>query len=76
MLKKKYQLNLKGYRCPNFLLTLRKKTRFVSSGQKIIILTNDISNQRDIITFCHFMNYTLLSYKIIKLSFQYILKKK
>ncbi|WP_343126450.1 sulfurtransferase TusA family protein [Buchnera aphidicola] len=75
MFQKKNILNLQGYRCPEFLLNLRKKLHFSFSTQKIVILTDDISNQRDIITFCYFMKYKIITYKNTKTPYQYVIQK-
>ncbi|WP_232036850.1 sulfurtransferase TusA family protein [Buchnera aphidicola] len=71
-----YILNLSGLRCPDVVLTLRKKIRKTKKRGKILIITNDKFSNKDIIFFCRFMKHKLLSSSLKYIPYQHLIKIK
>ncbi|VFP85037.1 Sulfur carrier protein TusA [Buchnera aphidicola (Cinara splendens)] len=67
-------VNLLKLRCPDLIMMLRKKTRTLEKGQKILVLTDDKFSNTDIILFCRFMKHTLLSSSLNKIPYTYLIK--
>ncbi|NIH16535.1 MAG: sulfurtransferase TusA [Buchnera aphidicola (Periphyllus lyropictus)] len=73
---KKKIINLKGLRCPDTMLFLRKKLRSTKIGELILIISDDITLKREIIFLCNFSNYILIKKNISKMPYSYLIKKK
>lgn len=74
-MKKKIKLNLIGLRCPEPIMIIRKTLRTININDNILIISDDPTTKRDIPHFCHFMEHTLLKYKIKNKLYIYLLKK-
>lgn len=68
-------LDLRGLRCPDSIIFLRKKIRTLKTDKIILIISDDISTQRDFPIFCRFMGHNLIEYFTQYLPYKYLLKK-
>jgi len=68
-------LDLRGIRCPDSILFLRKKIRTINKNEIILIISDDISTQRDFPIFCNFMGHHLIETSIQYLPYRYLLEK-
>ncbi|MCW5197157.1 sulfurtransferase TusA [Buchnera aphidicola] len=68
-------LNLTHLRCPDTIIVIRKNIRNIQYGEKILILSNDISTTWDIPLLCNCMNYTLLKKNTHQKPYQFLIKK-
>ncbi|CAL4322963.1 sulfurtransferase TusA family protein [Buchnera aphidicola] len=68
-------INLKGLRCPDTMLFLRKKLRSIKIGELILIISDDITMKREIHLLCNFSNYILINSNTMKIPYLYYLKK-
>lgn len=69
------KLNLIGIRCPETIMIVRKTMRSIKCGESILIISDDLISQRDIILFCKFMNHKIIDKKIKNNQFEFLLKK-
>jgi len=58
---KKNFLDLRGFICPDSIMMLRKNIRLFNPGDRILILSDDISFSKDLQFFCNFMGHKLIS---------------
>lgn len=70
-----HQLNAIGLRCPEPVMMVRQKIRQITTGETLLISSDDPSTARDIPSFCRFMEHQLICQQIEKLPFQYVIKK-
>lgn len=75
MKKYNYSINLIGLRCPEPLIKIRTKIRYMKSGEKLLIISDDQTVEFDIINFCCFMKYDIIYKKKKKYYQSYIIKK-
>ncbi|AFP84844.1 sulfurtransferase TusA [secondary endosymbiont of Ctenarytaina eucalypti] len=69
-------LDVRGLRCPEPLMMLRKAVRHMENGRTLLIIVDDPATSRDIPSFCRFMKHVLLGQTIDKLPHLYLLRKK
>ncbi|MCY9872344.1 sulfurtransferase TusA [Vibrio barjaei] len=53
-------LDLKGLKCPEPVMMVRKHFRKMNNGDRVKILATDPSTQRDLPSFCRHMDHTLV----------------
>lgn len=70
-----YQLDALGLRCPEPVMMVRLKIRQMQNGETLAISADDHSTTRDIPSFCHFMQHTLLASSIAQSPYQYVICK-
>ncbi|WP_457913430.1 sulfurtransferase TusA [Candidatus Gillettellia adelgis] len=68
-------LNILGLRCPEPVMMVRKVIRQMGNGETLLIISDDLTTIRDIIDFCRFMDHTLVTQKIDKIPYYYLLRK-
>ncbi|MBX4180771.1 sulfurtransferase TusA [Sodalis sp. CWE] len=67
-------LDVRGLRCPEPIMLIRKTTRNMFQGGTLLIISDDPATVRDIPLFCRFMEHTLLAKITNKLPYQYFLR--
>lgn len=70
-----YFMNLIGLRCPEPLMKIRKKIKYMKKGEKLLIISDDKTIKFDIINFCCFMKYNVIYKKKNESCHSYIIKK-
>ena len=70
-----HQLNALGLRCPEPVMMVRKAIRNMSLGETLLVEADDPSTTRDMVSFCEFMDHTLVAKKTDQSPFQYLIKK-
>lgn len=70
-----HQLDLRGLRCPEPVMMVRKTVRQMSEGETLLVFADDPATTRDIPGFCCFMEHTLLAAETERLPYCYLLKK-
>ncbi|MFB6421712.1 MAG: sulfurtransferase TusA [Candidatus Malihini olakiniferum] len=69
-------IDLKGLRCPEPVMMVRKTVRQMKVGQTLLILADDPTTTRDIPGFCVYMEHTILAQEITSPPYRYLLRKK
>lgn len=67
-------INLIGSRCPDTIMKIRKKFRKFKKGEKINIITDDLSSKREIQLFCIFMGHQLIYHECNKIPYYFSIK--
>lgn len=67
-------INLLGLRCTDLIIKLRKKTKNLKKGKKILILTDDEFSKNNIILFCRFMKHKLLRMSLCQEPYKYMVQ--
>ncbi|WP_432455241.1 MULTISPECIES: sulfurtransferase TusA [unclassified Agarivorans] len=70
-----HQLDALGLRCPEPVMMVRKAIRNIALGETLLIQADDPSTTRDMVSFCEFMDHTLIAKKVDQMPFQYLIKK-
>ncbi len=70
-----HQLDALGLRCPEPVMMVRKKVRYMAEGETLLIIADDPATTRDIPSFCQFMDHTLVASQTDNLPYQYLFKK-
>ncbi|MGX2962158.1 sulfurtransferase TusA [Shewanella sp. FeAMO] len=70
-----HQLDALGLRCPEPVMMVRKKVRYMAEGETLLIIADDPATTRDIPSFCQFMDHTLVASQTDSLPYQYLIKK-
>jgi tRNA 2-thiouridine synthesizing protein A len=70
-----HQLNALGLRCPEPVMMVRKAIRNMSLGETLLVEADDPSTTRDMVSFCEFMDHTLVAKKTDQTPFRYLIKK-
>ena len=68
-------LDTSGLRCPEPVMLVRKVIRSLKEGEVLLILSDDPATTRDIPSFCHFMEHTLLSQETSNTPYRYMIRK-
>ena len=68
-------LDTVGLRCPEPVMLVRKNIRHMNEGEVLLILADDPATTRDILSFCQFMQHTLLARDPKDTPFKYWVKK-
>ncbi|UVK76669.1 MAG: sulfur transfer protein TusA [Sodalis sp. Fse] len=68
-------LDVRGLRCPEPVMMIRKTIRLMTKGQILLIIADDPTTIRDIPDFCRFMEHTLLAQTTKYLPYRYLLRK-
>jgi tRNA 2-thiouridine synthesizing protein A len=70
-----HQLDAMGLRCPEPVMMVRKAIRNIDIGETLLVQADDPSTTRDMVSFCEFMDHTLVAKKTDQTPFQYLIKK-
>ncbi len=70
-----HQLDALGLRCPEPVMMVRKAIRNINQGETLLVEADDPSTTRDMVSFCEFMDHTLLAKKTDQAPYQYLIKK-
>lgn len=70
-----HQLDALGLRCPEPVMMVRKAIRNIDIGETLLVQADDPSTTRDMVSFCEFMDHTLVAKKTDQIPFQYLIKK-
>ena len=70
-----HQLDALGLRCPEPVMMVRKAIRNIDIGETLLVQADDPSTTRDMVSFCEFMDHTLVAKKTDQTPFQYLIKK-
>ncbi|GAB1622201.1 sulfurtransferase TusA [Agarivorans albus] len=70
-----HQLDAIGLRCPEPVMMVRKAIRNIDIGETLLVQADDPSTTRDMVSFCEFMDHTLVAQKTDQTPFQYLIKK-
>ncbi|WP_163134321.1 sulfurtransferase TusA [Agarivorans sp. Alg241-V36] len=73
--KADHQLDALGLRCPEPVMMVRKAIRNIDIGETLLVQADDPSTTRDMVSFCEFMDHTLVAKKTDQTPFQYLIKK-
>jgi len=68
-------LDALGLRCPEPVMMIRKSMRSLESGQVLMIIADDPSTQRDVPSFCEFMDHQLVLAEVEQLPYRYWIRK-
>lgn len=68
-------LDAQGLRCPEPVMMIRKSIRALETGQVLHIIADDPTTQRDVPSFCEFMDHQLLKSNTENLPYHYWIKK-
>lgn len=68
-------LDAQGLRCPEPVMMIRKSIRALETGQVLFIIADDPATQRDVPSFCEFMDHHLLDSNTDNLPYHYWIKK-
>jgi len=69
------ELDALGLRCPEPVMMVRKTIRNLSTGETLLVITDDPSTTRDIPSFCRFMDHLLIESATEKSPFKFLIKK-
>ncbi|MGY5451475.1 sulfurtransferase TusA [Agarivorans sp. MS3-6] len=70
-----HQLDALGLRCPEPVMMVRKTIRSIKIGETLLVEADDPSTTRDMVSFCEFMDHTLMAQKVDQKPYQYLIKK-
>ena len=68
-------LDALGLICPEPVMMIRKTIRAMSSGDILLIIADDPATQRDVPSFCEFMDHQLLKSETEVKPYQYWIRK-
>lgn len=68
-------LDTSGLRCPEPVMMLRKSIRSMVPGEVLMLIADDPATQRDIPSFCEFMDHQLLIVKTDTVPYRYWIRK-
>ncbi|MFP3014705.1 MAG: sulfurtransferase TusA [Arsenophonus sp.] len=68
-------IDIKGLRCPEPIMMIRKIIRLMVCGETLLIISDDSSTISDIPTFCRFMGHQLIAKEINKIPYRYLIRK-
>ncbi|MGR5448657.1 sulfurtransferase TusA [Vibrio sp. PNB22_3_1] len=68
-------LDLQGLKCPEPVMMTRNKVRKMAGGTSIKIVADDESTTRDIPAFCRHMDHKLISAKVDKPPYEFVIEK-
>lgn len=71
----KKTLDLKGLRCPEPVMMVRKTVRELEAGDILLVIADDPATVRDIPSFCQFMDHQLLAAETEKAPYQFWIQK-
>ena len=67
--------DLRGLKCPEPLMMLRKAMRELRAGEVLHAVATDITTERDFPQYCRFLNHDLLEHWVAGNEFHYRLRK-
>ncbi len=70
-----HELDAIGLRCPEPVMTVRKKVRLMADGETLLVSADDPSTTRDIPSFCRFMDHTLVASETEQAPYRYLIRK-
>lgn len=70
-----HKLDAIGLRCPEPVMMVRKSIRSLREGETLLVLADDPSTTRDIPSFCHFMEHTLVFKLTDKKPYRFLIQK-
>lgn len=70
-----HRLDALGLRCPEPVMMLRLNIRKITTGETLLISSDDPSTTRDIPSFCRFMEHELLAQQTSEKPYLYLVKK-
>lgn len=68
-------LDATGLKCPEPVMMIRKNIRQISAGQVLLVLADDPSTKRDVMSFCEYMDHQLLAKDVTAIPYRYWIKK-
>ena len=68
-------LDTLGLRCPEPVMLVRKQIRHMQDGEVLLIIADDPATNRDIPSFCQFMDHRLLHSETEQPPFKYWVRK-
>lgn len=68
-------LNALGLRCPEPVMMVRKTVRTMQAGETLLVVADDPSTTRDILSFCRFMDHELMMAQVEQIPYRYLLRK-
>jgi tRNA 2-thiouridine synthesizing protein A len=68
-------LEAEGLRCPEPIMMIRKSIRNMQIGEILLILADDPSTKRDVVSFCEHMDHQLIASETDTTPFRYWIKK-
>lgn len=68
-------LEAEGLRCPEPVMMIRKSIRHMQVGEVLLILADDPSTKRDVVSFCEHMDHQLIASETQQLPYRYWIKK-
>jgi len=69
------ELDAIGLRCPEPVMMVRKTIRSLSTGETLLVITDDPSTTRDVPSFCRFMDHQLIDSETQSSPFKFLIKK-
>lgn len=69
-------LDLKGSRCPETIMIIRKVVRNMYENENLLVISDDPVIKYDILDFCRFMGHKLSRKNIEKIPYLYLIQKK
>jgi tRNA 2-thiouridine synthesizing protein A len=69
------QLDTLGLRCPEPVMMVRLAMRKLADGETLSVLADDPATTRDIPSFCHYMQHTLLASDVSQAPYRYLIQK-
>jgi tRNA 2-thiouridine synthesizing protein A len=68
-------LDALGLRCPEPVMMIRKALRDLNQGERLKVIADDPSTQRDVPKFCQFMDHLLIEQHQESGQFIYVIEK-
>ncbi|MBO1256728.1 sulfurtransferase TusA [Alteromonas sp. 5E99-2] len=70
-----HTLDTLGLLCPEPVMMVRVQLRKMEIGQTVEVIADDPATKRDIPSFCHYMNHTLVAKQDETLPYRFVVKK-
>ena len=70
-----HTLDTLGLLCPEPVMMVRVQLRKMEIGQTVEVIADDPATKRDIPSFCHYMNHTLVAKQDDTLPYRFVVKK-
>lgn len=70
-----HHLDTLGLRCPEPVMMVRVKLRKMALGETVEVVADDPATTRDIPSFCHFMQHTLVEKQDDTTPYRYVIRK-
>ena len=70
-----HTLDATGLRCPEPVMMVRLNVRKMAVGETLLVIADDPATQRDIPSFCRFMDHKLLAQDTRQPPFRYLIEK-